>query len=122
MKTSEIIKKQLEKIGNAVSLSDGGVTTQEFKAYIYPLWRRKSSAFEPAYTEVGPESREYYLYIGPSKFDITALSAYGEVLFNGFHFSFTRRDSVKCGNEIIYYTGILKKIKEGEYDEYSFTS
>lgn len=113
-----IIKKQLEKIGNQIYLTDGDWKSMPFKAYIYPLWRRKSSAFEPVYTEIGAESREYYLYIGPCNHDIMVLSEAGRIVYDDVSFSFTRRDAVKVNDEIIYFTGILKRIKESEYVEY----
>ncbi|MDD6728275.1 MAG: hypothetical protein PUE08_03530 [Eubacteriales bacterium] len=118
MVNKKLIKRQLERIGNSVYLKDGSWNSTPYKAYIYPLWRRKSSAFEPAYTEVGTNSREYYLYIGPYDHDITTLSDMGKTVFDGNEFTFTRRDSVKIDNEIIYFTGILKKLKENEYAEY----
>lgn len=118
MKSSFIIKNQLKKIGNQIYLTDGEWISSPFSAYIYPLWRKKSSAFELAYTETGIESKEYYLYIGPCDHDITALSDDAEVIYNDCRFCFLRRDAVKISDETVYYTGILKKIKEGEYVEY----
>ncbi len=118
MKKPYIVKKQLDKIGNTVYLTDGDWTSAPFCASVQPLWRRKSSAFEPEYTQIGTESREYYLYIGPYDHDITVLSDKSKVLFNDTSFCFTRRDAVKIGGETVYFTGILKKLKESELDEY----
>lgn len=118
MKSAFIIKKQLEKVGNRLCLTDGEWTSVPFFAYVYPLWRKKTSAFEPEYTEIGLEIKEYYLYLGPHDHDITALSDSAQVEFDNNKFVFMRRDGVKSGNDIVYYTGILKRIKEGEYHEY----
>lgn len=33
-------------------------------------------------------------------------------------YKFLRKNAVKINDEVIYYTGILREIKEAEYDEY----
>ncbi len=117
MKKANIIKNQLDKSAGKVYLSDNEWNSMPFNAFVTHLWRRKSSAFEPEYTELGAVSPEYYLYIGPYNHDITALSDDLLLHMDGSCFEFKRRDAVKFCDETIYYTGILQKLKgEGAYD------
>lgn len=118
MNNAYIIKRELEKVGNETYLTDGEWTSMPFWAYVYPLWRKKSSAFESLLTEIGAKNDEYYLFIGPKDHNILSLSDCGNVLYDDNKFAFVRKDSVKVSGEVIYYTGILKKIRESEYVEY----
>lgn len=118
MNLAQIVKKQLEKAGSTVCLKDGEWTSTPFKACVNCLWRKKSSAFEDNYTQIGANGAQYYLYIGPASHDITALSDGALLEFDGVCYEFKRRDAVKFCDEVIYYTGIMRRIKEAEYEEY----
>lgn len=119
MNEANLIRRQLERVGNGVYLHDGEWTSMPFYAVTNYLWRKKSSAFEPQPSEIGLVDPEYYLYIGPSNHDITALSEKAYLETTDGCFSFMRRDCVRKGDEVIYYTGILVKHKEESgYEEY----
>lgn len=112
-----IIKKQIEVAGKEVFLSDGRWISSPYRACVTHLWRRKSSDFEPRFTEIGNTYSRYYLYIGPSDHDITQLSDNAVLVLDNEKYEFKCKDAVFFGNKVIYYTGILRFIKEdNNYD------
>lgn len=113
----EIIKDQINRAGKTVCLKDGSWTSVPFFACLSCLWRKKTSDFEPDMEQLGTADPEYYLYIGPYDHDITALTEDALVISNNEEYEFKNADAVMFGNEIIYYAGILKKIKGTDYDE-----
>lgn len=117
MKKELLIKKQLDKIGRQVYLRDGEWTSMPFNACISHLWRKKSTRFEDEYTQLGVVSKDYYLYIGPYNHNICELSDESLLLIEGEEFEFKCKDPVCFGDRVIYYTGILRKLKgEGSLD------
>ena len=113
----DIIKSQLDKAGRTVYLKDGEWRSVPFKACVSHLWRKKTSAFEPEYAQLGRSFSEYYLYIGPYGHDITSLSGDAVLELDGENYAFKHADAVFFGGEVIYYTGILKRIKGADWDE-----
>lgn len=111
MKDEILIKSQLDKIGSQVYLCDGDWTSMAFNACISHLWRKKSTDFEPDFTELGEVSKDYYLYIGPYSHNICDLSDSATLLWDGEVFAFKCRDKVVFGGKVVYYTGILRKLK-----------
>lgn len=109
MDKANVIKKQLDKAGRCVYLKDGEWISTPVRAVISHLWRKKSTAFEPKYTELGVSGDEYYLYIGPYNHDITSLTNNAVLLVDNERYGFKRADAVFFGKEVIYYTGILKR-------------
>lgn len=117
MKKELLIKSQLDKIGSQVYLRDGDWTSMAFNACVSHLWRKKSTDFENDFTELGEVSRDYYLYIGPYNHNICELSDNAALLMDGEKFIFKCRDSVAFGGNVVYYTGILRKLKgDGSLD------
>ncbi len=110
-----IISDRLDKTGNTVYLRDESWISTPFKACIFRLWNRQRSAFEHDFTEIGQVTDDYYLYLGPAEHNITALSENAVVLADDGKYEFKRRNEFKSGDDVLYYTGILKKI-QGEYD------
>lgn len=109
MRLADTIKRQLERTGRSICFEDGDWTSMPFKACISHLWRKRTSNFEPVYTELGKSFPEYYLYIGPYNHDITSLSESAYVLVNHCRYEIRCADAVFFNDEIIYYTGVLKK-------------
>ncbi len=107
-----IIKKQIEMAGKEVRFSEYGWDSAPFRAVVTHLWRRKSSDFEPKFTEIGAAYSQYYLYIGSSEHDITSLSDDALLVMDGEKYEFKCKDAVFFDNRIIYYTGILRALKE----------
>lgn len=112
-----IIKKQIEIAGQEVHFREDGWNSAPFRAVVTHLWRRKSSDFEPKFTEIGSAYSQYYLYIGPSDHNITLLSDEAVLVMNGDKYEFKCKDAVFFNNKVIYYTGILRVLKEnGNYE------
>ncbi|MGN0535667.1 MAG: hypothetical protein ACI4IR_06690 [Eubacterium sp.] len=117
MNSEYIIRRQIERAGNTVSLRDGDWRSVPFKALISPLWRKKSSAFENSFTELGENLHEYYLYIGSASHAVTELSDDALLYSNGQVYEFKHRDCVRVNDTVLYYTGILRRLKGVGADE-----
>lgn len=117
MTQANLIKKQLDKIGNTVYLKEDEWISTPYKAVITHLWRKKSSNFEPQLTELGVVSNEYYLYIGPANHNIKVLSNDAVLIFDDCQYEFKCKDSVRLGDQTVYYTGILRKITGGQEND-----
>lgn len=117
MSKANIIKKQLDKAGKTVCLLDGDWTSMPFKACIAHLWRKKTSSFEPSYTEIGKSFFEYYLYTGPYDHNITVLTDDAVLETDGKKFEFKCAEAVSFAGETIYYTGILRRLTGVDFNE-----
>ncbi len=106
------IKYGLEKTGEKIFFKDGNWISPPFFAVIQPRWKNNKSDFELKETEIGRVSTDYYTYIGPFDHNILALSDSAVVYADGNKYLFRKRDSVKTGNQILYYTGVLRKVWE----------
>ncbi len=118
MKSAYIIKNQLDKIGITATLNDGEWSSMPFKCTVNPLWRKKSSAFDDSVTSVGVNEARYHLYLGPKTHNILEISDDGFLQSADGNYKFIRKNAVKINDEVIYYTGILREMKEACYDEY----
>lgn len=118
MNAQHIIQKEIEKIGSTVILTDGEWSSVPFKAILRPMWRKKSSNFEKRLTELGGSLMEYYQYIGAASHCITDLTEDALLIFNDEKYEFKHRDKVISDNKVLYYTGILRKLKGDDNDEY----
>lgn len=117
MNTANLIRKQLEKTGSKMYLQDGEWTSMPFWANVFHLWRKSRTNFEAEFTEIGRSEKDYYFYVGPANHDITALSENAVLIAGDKKFLFKKRDAVAVGEDVIYYTGALLKIQEGDYNE-----
>lgn len=117
MNKAYIIKRQLDQAGREVYLKDSDWVSVPFNACITHLWRKKTSSFEPSYTQLGKSYFEYYLYIGPYDHDITALSDDAILEIGSEQFVFKCADAVTFAGKVIYYTGILKRLIGVDFDE-----
>jgi hypothetical protein len=113
----DLIRNQLNTIGRTVYLKDGDWVSMPFKACITHLWRKKSSSFESEHSELGKTHFEYYLYTGPYDHDITVITDDGVLELDGKKYEFKCADAVSFGDQVVYYTGILKRLRGDEYDE-----
>lgn len=76
-----------------------------------PLWRKKSSNFEARVTELGSNLHEYYLYVGSAEHNICDLSDEAILKSGSDLYEFKHRDVMIINDEVIYYNGILRKLK-----------
>lgn len=116
MNAQHIIQKEIEALGSTVVLTDGEWSSVPFKAILSPLWRKKSSNFEKRLTEIGNSFMEYYQYIGSANHSITDLSDDALLIFDGEKYEFKHRDKVNADDKVLFYTGILRKLKGDDYD------
>lgn len=107
-----VIKNQLCRVGSTARLADGDYLSMPFSCTLQQTWRKNKTNFEKSHTPLGLVSTDYYLYIGPFDSDITALSDSGELIFQDERFQFLKREAVLMGNDVLYYTGVVKKIVE----------
>lgn len=117
MNKESIIRQQIERTGRTVILIDGEWQSVPFKALVSPLWRKKSSKFENKLTELGGNLSEYYLYIGSANHRITDLSNNALVKIGDNYYEFKHRDEVVVDDSVLYYNGILRKLKGDTYGE-----
>lgn len=117
MNKQHIIRKEIERLGSTVIINDGEWSSVPFKAIIYPLWRKKSSNFEKKLTELGGNLMEYYHYIGSANHSITDLSEDALLVYDGEKYEFKHSDKSVVDDQVLYYTGILRKLKEDGNDQ-----
>lgn len=116
MNKEHIIRKEIEQLGSTVMITDGEWISVPFKAILYPLWRKKSSNFEKRLTELGGSLMEYYHYIGSANHSITDLSEDALLIYDGEKYEFKHSDKAVTDNQVLYYTGILRKLKGDDDD------
>lgn len=112
-----VIKNQLCRVGNTARLADGDYLSMPFFCTLQQTWRKNKTNFEKSHTPLGLVSTDYYMYIGPFDSDITALSDSGELVIQGERFEFLKKEAVLMGDDVLYYTGVVKKIVEGSNAE-----
>lgn len=118
MNREYIIRHNIERLGKSVTLVDDEWHSVPYKALVSPLWRKKSASFERKYTELGSCGSEYYLYIGSANHNITDLSDNAVLILDGDAYEFKHRDKVVVDDELLYYTGVLRKLTEDKNYEY----
>ncbi|MBQ3904339.1 MAG: hypothetical protein II744_05125 [Eubacterium sp.] len=111
-----IIEKYLRRLGRSVTLVKEGSPTEVF-AVIEQTWKRNKSRFERNSSKIGRWYNAYYIYYGPASYDIRALGTDDYAVIDGVRYYFVQAESVKAGNIIQYYRGVLKK-EMGDSDEF----
>lgn len=117
MKRSHKIKNGLEKVGKKMILGDGEWKSAPFYGVLDKKWKSNKSDFEFHETEIGKVSADYYTYIGPYNHDILALSENACLYADGEKYIFKRRAAEKMNDEIIYYSGVVRKVWEDPDDQ-----
>lgn len=87
-----------------------------FYCTLQQTWRKNKSNFEDEKTPIGRVRKEFYLYLGPYDHDITVLCDDAFLVSHGIRYRFIKREAVRLGDIIIYYTGILERVWEDEYE------
>ena len=108
-----IIRDNLRQYGRSINVTDGD---QSFNVWAVVESRRRKTKtlFEDNSEKAGRYYDDYYTYIGPADFDITALSDSAWFEFGGKRYMLVRSDAVQAAGETVYYEGILKRIWEEE--------
>ncbi|MDE6723531.1 MAG: hypothetical protein K2J55_04970 [Eubacterium sp.] len=106
------VKNGLHQVGERVFLYDGNWISVPFYAVLSPRWKNSKSDFELKETEIGRVSADYYTYIGPFDHNILSLSDKAYLMADGVKYIFRKKESVKMGNKVLFYRGILRKVWE----------
>jgi len=110
------IRRGLRKVGREVFLADGGWVSAPYYAVLEQRWKSNKSNFENRQTEIGFTSADYYTYIGPFDHDIEAVSENGCLYADGVKYIFKKKEKMKMGGELLYFTGVVRRVQEAEYD------
>ena len=114
MNRGKKVKNGLKKVGREVFLADGDWSSTPFYAVIEQRWKNNKSDFEFSETEIGRVSADYYTYIGPYNHNILALSDNACLYADGVKYIFRQRDAAKQQNEVLFYSGILRRVWESD--------
>lgn len=113
---SAICKKYLKKLGKDIHFVNSDGSEERCFAVIEQTWRKNKSRFEDQNYKIGRNYNDYYIYIGPSDFDITVLTEEDCIVCDGTKFFFVKTEKVVTGGTVQFYTGVLKKIYEEDDD------
>lgn len=106
------IKEGLKKVGRKAFLADGEWISKPFYVFIEPKFKNDKSNFESVKTEIGVVNLDYFKYIGPFDHNIEELSENTFLIIDKTKYIFRKKECVKCGDEVLFYTGILRKVWE----------
>lgn len=104
------VKKGLQSVGREVFLADGEWVSTPFYAVLEPRWKNNKTDFEYRTTEIGKVRVDYYTYIGPYDHNTLALSEDACLYSDGIRYIFKKRDAVKLKNEVLFYSGIVRRV------------
>ena len=111
------IRRGLKNIGREVFLADGDWWSTPFYAVIQPMWKKYGkSNYENIKTEIGIIDSDYYQYYGPFDHNIEKLSNEAYLVADGIKYIFKRKRAIECGDNIQFFSGILKRVWEEEDD------
>lgn len=116
MKKAYKIKKGLQAVGREVLLADGAWHSTPFYAVLEPRWKNDKTDFENKPTEIGKVRADYYTYIGPYDHNTLALSDDACLYADGVKYIFKKREAVKLQNEVLFYSGIVRRVWDEAYD------
>lgn len=109
--------KYINRIGRRCTICRADGSEETVLAVVEMVWRRSKSKFEPKNYPIGNVQDDYYIYTGPADVDITMLTDADTVVIDGKKHCFIRSDCVRIGDRVQFYTGVLKRVFEEEYDE-----
>lgn len=104
------IKRNLKRVGREVILADGNWKSTPFYAVIEPRWKNDKTNFENQKTEIGVVNKDYFTYLGPFDHNIQSLSEEGYLILDTHKYIFKKKECVKCGDDIQFYSGILRRV------------
>ena len=119
MDYTKTIKSHLRILGAPIRACKGNEVYDGY-AVIDQSWKKNKYLFEESSSKIGRYYRNYYYYIGPYDINIKEFTNEDYIEYGGDKLYFIKKDAVSVGGTVQYYTGVLKKIEEG--DENVFTS
>ena len=86
-----------------------------FKACIQPLRYKTKLYLEGAYTEIGVNKNDVYLYLGPSNHDLTRLSSEARVVDSeGNRYMIDKADKIMFQDKCLYIWAVIRKTTEND--------
>lgn len=109
---SKLIEKYINLLGNTIQVKKDDGAVLNGKALIQNAWTRQHLRYDRHAAQPGRYGSRYWLYIGPSSLDITALSENDTLYYEHHPFYFIQAEAVNVGDHVQYYRGILKRTEE----------
>ena len=103
-----MINRLINRYGRAVKLCDTEKAPKECKALIQPLRYKNKMYLQGIHTPIGISHEGYYLYIGTSENDLTALSDEAYVETPDGSYKIDRAEKVWHGEKVVYIWAILR--------------
>lgn len=113
---AHIIKNQLTRAGNSACLVTGAGRSLPFFCTLQQTWRKNKSNFTDRQTPIGRVNKDFYLYIGPFDRNILELPEDAVLETGDRSYYFIKREAVCMGGQLLYYTGVMKRLQEGSYE------
>lgn len=111
---SSMIEKKLKTVGQPVKFIKSDGSEEEIFAVIESMYKRNKSKFEDNATKTGRNYNDYYIYIGPSSYDIFELGNRDYLLAGNDKYEIIKPEKIIAGGVIQSYRAIIKKIREDE--------
>ena len=87
-----------------------------FFCTLQQTWRKNKSNFTDRQTPIGRVDKDFYLYIGPFDRNILELPEDAVLETGDRSYYFIKREAVCMGGQLLYYTGVMKRLQEGSYE------
>ena len=116
LSAAHIIKNQLTRAGNSACLVTGAGRSLPFFCTLQQTWRKNKSNFTDRQTPIGRVDKDFYLYIGPFDRNILELPEDAVLETGDRSYYFIKREAVCMGGQLLYYTGVMKRLQEGSYE------
>ena len=113
---AHIIKNQLTRAGNSACLVTEAGRSLPFFCTLQQTWRKNKSNFTDRQTPIGRGDKDFYLYIGPFDRNILELPEDAVLETGDRSYYFIKREAVCMGGQLLYYTGVMKRLQEGSYE------
>lgn len=108
--TSRLIDKYAKSC--TVTTKDGKVIT--VKVMTEQLWKNDKVRFETTPTQIGYNQKNYIKCI--FTFDVTSFGKDDIMIFMGKNYYFVKSSPVCVGEEVIYYSAVLREVIKGDED------
>lgn len=104
--------KVIDHVGRTVSLhTPDGWSSPPFRAVIQPLRYKNKMYLEGERTAIGHNHQGYYVYIGPSSHDITALGPNATVKSAGEEYVIDRAEKCWRGDSVTHIWAIIRSME-----------
>lgn len=87
--------------------------SKPFKAFLQPLRYKNKMYLQGNFTDIGLSAQGYYLYIGPTEFDLESAKNEGFLSAGEEKYQIDRVEKIYRGNDVWYVWAVLRSY-EGE--------